>query len=738
MQRRRSITLWASIFTCLATLCLLPVHPRTGGCADQSNDLTLLLAGVRGILPPASTEKPIGGDGGTISLGNVSVAIPAGALDTRTMITLSRASAAHGLTPVPSMAYTLDVPDNPCIRQPMTVSIRTNAANGTTSVGFWDAYDDGNNANTTLPTILPAQVQNGVATFAIPGTDVCPSTSNSPAGIAQARADATNGIPTRSYFSFLVISGYLHMQSAHFRVNYPSSLIGEREDIAQQILNDAESAYNKLSNLGFQFDTAITWPMAINVNFGMNERNGETAIPLSGKASQYICLSANICATDKLNLLKATIGHEFFHAVQHTYDPRAALRIRHTWASPVFLWLAEASSVWFESRMLESSTYVSDVFINNIDRKSAGLEIATDRPTLQDNGYWASGFLRYLTNKKSDLLLASIWNEVRAEGTMLSDYSDLTALIRADGGTLDAAIDWQKYLSQTLSGTTGYAGWPLPSTNQTWMTSDYPAMQFTTSLYPFSGEKWLIGFNSPPLTEKFWIRASAVDPDITYDIYRGNKAGGPFTPTATLNQDKRQDLTVSQGDILLIAAVNANTNAPYKTPETASVVFGYEGQCSLCDNMPAKLDMTRIYGVTYWYTQDTGLLAADAVLFDNGDPYRLMCYDSSTGKCLLGKEYYESHNLYSETPYDDECHPHGIQKQYYEDAHLLSTVTYVHGVTVGPVTLYINVGGAYYRQSGNYVAGERRDGVWNTYDPSGRLVDICTYSNGTWIECHEP
>lgn len=738
MQRRGSIILWVSFLACLTLLCAVALHPRIGVCATQDKELTLLLAGVHGVLPPASTEKPIGSDGGTISLGGVSVTIPAGALDTRTMITLSRASAAHGLTPKPSMAYTLDVPDNPCIHQPMTVSIRTGAANGTTSVGFWDAYDDGGNTNATLPTILPAQVQDGVATFAIPRTDVCPSTSNSPADINQARADATNGVPTRSYFSFLVISGYLHMQSAHFRVNYPSSLIGEREDVAQQILNYAESAYNKLSNLGFKFDTAITWPMALNVNFGMDERNGETAIPLSGKASQYICLNANICATDKLNLLKVTIGHEFFHAVQHTYDPRAALRIRHTWTRPVFLWLAEASSVWFESRMLESSTYVPDVFVNNIDRKNAGLEIATDRSTLQDNGYWASGFLRYLTTKKSDFLLASIWDEVRAEGTMLSDYSDLTALIRADGGTLDAAIDWQKYLSQTMSGTTGYAGWPLPATNQTWMTSDFPTMQFTTSLSPFSGEKWLIGFNNSPLTEKFWIRASAVDPDITYDIYRSRKAEGPFTPTATLNQDRRQDFTVSQGDVFLITAVNANTSAPYQTPETASVVFGYEGQCSLCDNMPEKLDMTRIYGITYWYTQDTNLLVADAALFDNGDPYRLMCYDLTTGKCKLGKEYYESHNLLSEAPYDEECRIHGVQKKYYEDAHLLSTVTYVHGVTIGPVTLYDNIGGGYYRQSGNYVAGERRDGLWSTYDPSGTLIYTCTYSNGTWIECHEP
>lgn len=740
---------YAPVRPALAALCvvisLILVTTCLAVAADTVNESDLLLLTMASHLPlsDASVSSVIGGAGGTLRLGGVTATIPAGALDTATTVTLYRTRSESPLSKTKATVYTLDVPDNPCINQPMTLSMNVGGGNRTVYVGLGDAYEDvsGGNSNATRPTLIPGQVTNGVLTFAIPGTDVCPSVSNNPAAIMAARTQGAtrNGLPTRSSFSFLVVSGYLSLASTHFKVNAPSSIIAEQEDLPQKILEYAESAYTLLTGLGFSFDTAITWPMSINLEFHMGERVGETCIPLSGKAGQYLNINAEKCTTANLDLLKVTVGHEFFHAVQTTYDPRSALRIRHTWSAPVFLWLSEASSVWFESRMMGSSAYVADVFVGNIDGKTHGLDcFLTTHEIAQDTGYWASGFLRYLTTAKSDALLPAVWNEVRDEGKGYSAYSDLTALIRAVGSGADTALYWQQYLSKVVSGTTGYTGWPLPTTDRTWYSQAPGAgesQNLSTTLYPFSGEKWLVGYNSEPTSSTIWFKATAVDPDLAYDIYRGRNAEGPFTFLATLVQDQRQETSVSQGDVFLISAVNSNTTAPYQTPKTASIAFGNEGQCSLCDGMPANLDVYNKSGVYEWYTTDTGILVATALLGDGAKPYRLWCYDATTGNMKLVKFYYDNFNLWYEEPCDatsQTCIAHGIYKEYYDNGHFHRSVTYVHGETIGLATEFYNTPNTI-GASGNYVSGGKQDGTWSYYDQSGKLTMTCVYSSGTQV-----
>ena len=722
-----------------------------GALPAQSADDDLLLLTIASRLghsetSDASVSSPIDGSGGTLHLGSVAVTFPAQALATATMVTLSRTHSANAFSKTTAPVYTLDVPDNPCLNQPITLSMTVGGSNRTLYVGLGDAYDDpsGGNSNSTLPTIIPGQVVHGVLTVAIPGSDICPSASNTPSAdtASETQPRTPSALPTRSYFSFLIVSGYLTQASTHFRVNYPSSLIAENEDLPQKLLEYAETAYSLLRGLGFSFDSAITWPMSINVEFNMGDRVGETCIPLSGKARQYLNINADKCTTSNLDLLKATVGHEFFHAVQTIYDPRSALRIRHTWSVPVFLWLSEASSVWFESRMMESSAYVADVFVNNINGKTHGLDcFLTSHEIAQDTGYWASGFLRYLTTAKSDALLPAIWNEVRDEGRGSSAYSDLTALIRAVGSGADTAIFWQQYLPKVLSGATGYAGWPLPITDRTWYSQSNSSgtnQNFSTTLYPFSGEKWLIGYNSEPTTSSIWFKATAVDPDISYHIYRGTSAAGPFTFLATLTLDQRKQTSVSQGDVFLVSAVNSNTTPPYQTPKTASIAFGNSGDCSLCAGMPTNLDVYNDSGTYSWYTIDTGILVATAIINANGDPYRLWCYDNLTGNMNLVKFYYDNYNLWYEEPCDASaktCRPHGLYKEYFDNGHFHMSITYVHGETIGLVTEFYNTPNTI-GSTGNFVSGGRKDGTWSYYDQSGKLSMTCAYSSGTQVgEC---
>lgn len=78
--------------------------------------------------------------------------------------------------------------------------------------------------------------------------------------------------------------------------------------------------------------------------------------------AQNIGLSLNYNVLDQpggLEEVCATGAHELMHIMQALYDPRG--RVRQTWTHSPWLWLTEASAVWFERAVIERRDYIPEV-----------------------------------------------------------------------------------------------------------------------------------------------------------------------------------------------------------------------------------------------------------------------------------------------------------------------------------------------------------------------------------------
>ena len=107
------------------------------------------------------------------------------------------------------------------------------------------------------------------------------------------------------------------------------------------------------------------------------------------------------------SLLRVYLGHELFHICQLLYGA-------YGYGGYDYLWLKEASSVWFEAQMTDTEdTYVSTRVYDNLNFIYEPLEKENRR-----HGYGASSFLTYLTSKPeyydSNLLL-QIYEKVKAQ-----------------------------------------------------------------------------------------------------------------------------------------------------------------------------------------------------------------------------------------------------------------------------------------------------------------------------------
>jgi hypothetical protein len=189
--------------------------------------------------------------------------------------------------------------------------------------------------------------------------------------------------------------------------------------------------------------------------------------------------------------MEVTIGHEFFHAIQNTYDPAHA-RIKAIWNSRG-LCLYDASSTWFEGEMIDSPSYIGAPAMGEIFRgnpfytKGLGYGCRSDP---KGYGYGASTFLRYLTNKYGADLVLVLWRNI-LHGAGFDVPIDAMKAAR-----VNVALDWEDFSQKLLLGTTGL-GWPLPPADSTVVyTPGNGPMQITDTMYQLSAKKHRIDFTS--------------------------------------------------------------------------------------------------------------------------------------------------------------------------------------------------------------------------------------------------
>ena len=705
---------------------------RSGG-----NDDTFLMSTAARAASRVNVTKTLDSSGGTLRGGRATVVVPAGAFSQPTVVILRSTASGRQYGPAAAnAAYQVEILA-PCHPAPIAVSLGGfGAPDRQVLIALADSDADGAGNNSSAPpTLIPAQVQGGAASFQLPAV---------PCGQApgQAQAGGSSGVAavatsTSHVFYSPATSGnpIAQTSSAHFMVNVPQSAETACPGLGGALSQYAETAYGLLKGMGFVFDTALALPMTINVAYGMDpQRYGELVLPLAGKDSQYININADKCVPANLGALKATLGHEFFHAVQNVYDPRSALLIRHTWSTPYFLWLAEASSTWFESRMMNSASYVSQVFLDNVNLMARGPEAYSTHKEAQDRGYWMSGFLRRLVDwRASDALVLDLWTTVKAQGSGSSSYNGMAALIAAVGDAAATRDRWRIFQESFTTGTTGYAGWPLPGSNKTWYASSNQG-EVSAAMEPFSGQRWTFLFDTVASSDPVRFNAPQNNPDITYILFKGASSTGPFQSLGAVTFQKPISVNPQVGDLYVVAVANASLASPYKAASSALLRVGDYRKCVYCPDVPdsARVDFDGVSKYR-WYDASNKLLAMEDYYTTTGKPRGVACYNVQTGGCIVAWEWANNGQMVWEYNYNDQCQRNGPTTGWFSNGNYNVRENWTNGLRTGPIFSY-NYNGLLV-MSGNYTAGQM-DGRFTYYDvTTGEFWYWCDYSMGLNVGC---
>ena len=719
-------------FFCIA---LLFNNSVPAAAAQSDADALLLTVPAMTANPRPSAQGVIGPGGGTVASGQVSVAAPAGAFGADTAVRLAGQRTMPDFVGSPdSLVWTaaIDVHD---WSQPVSLCLgQVGGPDRELPVALADALVVGSDRSEQRPAIVAGLVRNGRLCVEVAPNDVASLDLASGRDQAGAKAD----VPTRREITFWKISGFETLRSDHFRLNYPAKIATYSEDIPQQILNFAEMAYAKLAAMGF-VTTGLTFPVSITVQGGMGTIDGEAGVPLSGKAGQYLNINADICVPETLQRLQVTIGHEYFHVIQNLYNPRSALAIRHPWTTPHFLLLSEASSVWFEGVMLNSSSYVSKVFEENMQEYLYGLGTGSAHAAIQNRGYWASGFLRYLRDAQGgDAFVRQLWQAVQAQGTGTSGLSDLGALIDTAGGISTTSAKWLNFIDKA-AGKTAYAEWnPLPTASTVFLKSlnqpYIPYVLLSDSIEPFSGRVWKVNFNHLEASDSKWIAVAKAADNIAYTLYKGQGSAG-FSRLGTLVPGEPLRFTASQGNVFMAVAANGNASHPYRTPNMAMVYFKLDSEPQYCLSVPHGWPKTEINGLRTWKHPTGGYTVAEEK-YDGNDsakPAAATCYDIDSGEKNLAIFWQITANLdyikYLYTEYKGQLR-HGIHKMYHGNGNLWIESHYENDLKSGAYREYYE--DATIKSSGDYciIDGDiGRIGEW--YFNNGSPM-TCTYTTCGW------
>ncbi|WP_243368071.1 toxin-antitoxin system YwqK family antitoxin [Fundidesulfovibrio soli] len=642
--------------------------------------------------------------------GKVGVTIPPGALASPVPVTLKRtAPGADFGNQSAAWSYTLVMPQLQVGQDIPVVFSGFGGPDRRAAVALADSSTTSGQTVAVPARLVWGDVVAGALRFHLPADELA---GGGQAAAAMAADTATASGEKRS-FSWWSVTNVAQKTSQHFTLEYPTAIIGVSPDAPERILAAAEDAYQKLADLHFDLPGSLNWPMSITVKYGMGEREGETGIPLSGKKNSYLNLSADICGSASSEKMRTTVGHEIFHAIQSAYDPRGSLTIRHSWSTPYFLMLSEASSTWFERKVMGGGAYVSPQFLTNMDMKSTGLEMWQDKPEAQNLGYWASGFLRFLTDKYQDAFILTLWQKVRGQKNSSLGYSDLRALMDAVGSGIDTSFAWNDFVGKVVSGTTGYSGWTLPASNAVWYNVNPFAGVFSEDIAPFSALKWTAIFNTSRTSMKYMFNVTAESPDISYTLYKANDANGPFTFVTSLKPFTPQTVTVGVGDIYVMAVANSDAASPYKTRSTAQVIVGNSEVCRFCPDVSrdAVLDVMP-GGYKVWWDSTREYQQAVEYYWDYalGNVYFCACYWPGSNYLKSRVTFFENGANAAVDQYDESGQRHGRRTIYYETGGVWYIEQYVHG----------------------------RIQARSFYTPSGELYWRCTYDAQGAETCGAP
>jgi hypothetical protein len=521
-------------------------------------------------------DTRVGPEGGSVSKGSLTVTVPAGAFGAITPVGIATIAPDKSFTPdatVLTEAFSVTVGGS--FDLPISLSAAANgvpAAGETVFAVLFDSKAVGMYDATPRKGIrlVEARYVNGRYEATLPARGAASKAMREKAG---------------SSFTFTIywIGGYAMRSSTHFNIRYPARTCNSAD--MDQWLTNAEEAWTLLVDR-MMFDPSGLGVSVKRMSIDVVDLSNATGTDVSGGLSYdpwtlgvldnfnlQFRLPTSRCSSPtpaQQRDMEATIGHEFFHAIQNVYDPAPAL-IEAIWGSRG-LCLYDASSSWFEGEMLGDKTYLggpSQTASTTFYREGLGRGCRADP---QQFGYGMATFLRFLTEKFGSDLVLSIWTQVRNG----AGYDIPVDAMQKVG--VRVAEEWPAFAQKLLLGTGGL-GWQVPPVDGTAAYREGSLLRLSGTTPQLSARKYQLDFtslanatNKSP-TCKMTVATGAGQHGAT--LYQGSPVRGyttlvdsrrtvdpQFRPTAT--NDYVLVVTNDQDTALVVDGIRYGQQSPFE------------------------------------------------------------------------------------------------------------------------------------------------------------------------------
>ena len=352
----------------------------------------------------------IGSDGGTVSLNNLEISVPANAFDDNNDITINVLVGDDGFGEYRvSPVYQIEgLPGS--TNKPIKITIKYNGTlTGDPLVAIGE-MQYAVSLDSSLYTYEPevAVDSSGYLIYYLPAY------SNQIKSAQVANSTSSDAI------NILALGGYNQVLSSggNFLLSYPT-LFSQYGSLMGQYF---EAAFNTCENMGFNFKNDRNWPVSViakGLSSDDNNTSGWYSYRLSNPSGKPDVTDQEIRSffnkgefTININILsddlelRATAGHEFLHLVQNMYefsDPNV---------EPEQGWLEEATSVWIEEKFSTVQNYVSSSHNQLEMYLFDGWQFA-DRGYV-DNGYGLSPIFKGVTERYGDGAMVKIFEKIES------------------------------------------------------------------------------------------------------------------------------------------------------------------------------------------------------------------------------------------------------------------------------------------------------------------------------------
>ena len=347
----------------------------------------------------------IGTDGGTITVDDLTITIPAGAFTQTANIKVTQTGSNNSAEDIVTPIYSIEgLPDNYSLPIDVTIKINGTTNNETYLIVQTKSFVQSLHDDETTNIYFNASISGDLLKSQIPSLQ-----SSLEKNIVNNNGTNLNAT---SSFSILNIFGASNKKSYttennHFKITYDAT----KDNIANitSLGQYLENSYSIIKNIGFDYSRRTKWPVNVYIE--------DLEINIYGYfKSSHFGLNSDYMRFNRLNLnkptqLEVTAIHEFFHLVQSLKDPRITFK-RAGYPAP-HLWFNEACSVWSED-LVSPPDYISYIKDNNTVKEpfegmQANLETARDATY---HGYGMSAFVKYLVTKYGQSILVKIYEKI--------------------------------------------------------------------------------------------------------------------------------------------------------------------------------------------------------------------------------------------------------------------------------------------------------------------------------------